>query len=192
MHHHFHAVAGTLRNPNVGCPHPDVSTGHGWPVIRSTLSSHSTDISVLICRRSNGYSFASAPMGAVRIRHSIWEFATQPVILWILLGGKPKWLPLNFGFNDVKRTAPISSLIPKNIAIDLKCIENHMAVHCTASSELQVGLLPRLSRNLSRCCEKEGLSAPSVGFSNFEFNYLVFSSTSTTKRLHRWSKFLVL
>ena len=46
-------------------------------------------------------------MGAVRIRHSIREFATQPVILWILLGGKPKWLPLNFGFNDVMRTAPI-------------------------------------------------------------------------------------
>ena len=47
------------------------------------------------------------PMGAVRIRHSIREIAAQPVILWILLGGKPKWLPLNFGFNDVMRTAPI-------------------------------------------------------------------------------------
>ena len=23
-----------------------------------------------------------------------------------MLGGKPKWLPLNFGFNDVMRTAP--------------------------------------------------------------------------------------
>ena len=49
------------------------------------------------------------PMGAVRIRHSIRESATQPVILWILLCGKPKWLPLNFGFNDVMRTAPIQS-----------------------------------------------------------------------------------
>ena len=46
-------------------------------------------------------------MGAVRIRQSIREFATQPVILWILLGGKPKWLPLNFRFNDVIHTAPI-------------------------------------------------------------------------------------
>ena len=46
-------------------------------------------------------------MGAVRIRHSIREIATQPVILWILLGGKTKWLPLNFGFNDDMRTAPI-------------------------------------------------------------------------------------
>ena len=33
-------------------------------------------------------------------------------------------------------------------------------------------------------CEK-GLSAPGVGFSNFVTNYLVFSNTSTTKRLHR-------
>ena len=49
----------------------------------------------------------TSAMGAVRIRHSIREFATQPVILWIPLGGKPKWLPLNFGFNDVMRTAPI-------------------------------------------------------------------------------------
>ena len=36
-------------------------------------------------------------------------------------------------------------------------------VNSTASSELQVELLPRLSRNLSHCCEK-GLSAPGVGF----------------------------
>ena len=48
-------------------------------------------------------------MGAVRISHSIRKFATQPAILWILLGGKPKWLPLNFGFNDVMRKAPIPS-----------------------------------------------------------------------------------
>ena len=57
-------------------------------------------------------------------------------------------------------------------------------VNSTASSELQVELLPRLSRNLSHCCEKE-LSAPGVGFSNFETNYLVFSNTNTTKRLRR-------
>ena len=40
-------------------------------------------------------------------------------------------------------------------------------VNSTASSELQVELLPRLSRNLSHCCEK-GPSAPGIGFSNFE------------------------
>ena len=32
----------------------------------------------------------------------------QLVILWILLGGKSKWPPLNFRFNDVMRTAPIN------------------------------------------------------------------------------------
>ena len=38
----------------------------------------------------------------------VGENATQPVILWIELGDKPKWLPLNFEFNDVMmRTTPI-------------------------------------------------------------------------------------
>ena len=32
----------------------------------------------------------------------------SPVILWISLGGKPKWLPLKFGYHDVMRTSPIS------------------------------------------------------------------------------------
>ena len=57
-------------------------------------------------------------------------------------------------------------------------------VNSTASSELQVELVQRLSRNLSHCCKK-GISVPGAGFSNFETNYLVFSNTSTTKRL-RW------
>ena len=30
----------------------------------------------------------------------------SPVILWIELDGKPKWLPLSFGYHDVMRTAP--------------------------------------------------------------------------------------
>ena len=33
----------------------------------------------------------------------------SPVILWIELGGKPKWLPLNFGYHDVMRTGTITS-----------------------------------------------------------------------------------
>ena len=36
---------------------------------------------------------------SVRICRS-HEIATQPVILWIELGGKPKWLPLNSGYHD--------------------------------------------------------------------------------------------
>ena len=30
----------------------------------------------------------------------------SPVILWISLGGKPKWLPLKFGYHDIMRTSP--------------------------------------------------------------------------------------
>ena len=44
-------------------------------------------------------------MGAVHIRHSMRKNVTEPVIPRILLGGKPNWLLLNFGFNDVMRTA---------------------------------------------------------------------------------------
>ena len=32
----------------------------------------------------------------------------SPVILRISLGGKPKWLPLKFGYHDVMRTSPIA------------------------------------------------------------------------------------
>ena len=49
-------------------------------------------------------------MGVVRICHTIREIATQPVILWILLGGKSKFLWMNFGFDDVMRTYTDSEL----------------------------------------------------------------------------------
>ena len=39
------------------------------------------------------------------IVHTI--FGGSPVILWFSLGGKPKWLPLKFGYHDVMRTSPI-------------------------------------------------------------------------------------
>ena len=45
-------------------------------------------------------------LGLVRIRHSMWKIATQPVILWIELYGKPKWLPFSFGCYGVMHTAP--------------------------------------------------------------------------------------
>ena len=41
------------------------------------------------------------------MHYNIWDIATQPVSLWTVLGGKPKWFPLNFGFNDVMCTDPI-------------------------------------------------------------------------------------
>ena len=36
--------------------------------------------------------------------------ATQPVILWIELGSKPKWLPLNTGYRDVMRTTTVLTI----------------------------------------------------------------------------------
>ena len=65
-------------------------------------------------------------MVAVCIRHSVWEFATQPVILWILLGGKPKRLPLNSGFNNVMRTTPICEKMSYPQCTD----EKHCRLYC--------------------------------------------------------------
>ena len=47
-------------------------------------------------------------MGLIRTHQSSHEFVTQPVILRIQLGGKPKWLPLKFGYHDVMHTGPIT------------------------------------------------------------------------------------
>ena len=41
----------------------------------------------------------------------------SPVILWISLGGKPKWLPLKFGYHDVMRTIPILQTTLENAGI---------------------------------------------------------------------------
>ena len=70
----------------------------------------------------------------------------------------------------------------KNVAIDSKCIENHGGtLHSCKWSSFQdcQGIFLVVARKDS--------PRPGVGFSNFETNYLVFSSTSTTKRLRRWS-----
>ena len=41
----------------------------------------------------------------------------SPFILWIELGDKPKWLPLNFGYHDEMRTGPISILEFRKLAL---------------------------------------------------------------------------
>ena len=47
----------------------------------------------------------------VRIRHWVHTILPpSPVILWIKLGGKPKWLPLNSEYHDVMCTSPIVSM----------------------------------------------------------------------------------
>ena len=64
----------------------------------------------------------------------------SPVILWISLGGKPKWLPLKFGYHDVMRTSPIC--------------------HDTNSDDQKQCKLFPSSQNLDKSCEnKAALSA---------------------------------
>ena len=45
----------------------------------------------------------------------------SPVILRISLGGKPKWLPLKFGYHDVMRTSPIKGSLP--LLFDLNIVQ---------------------------------------------------------------------
>ena len=52
------------------------------------------------------------------IVHTILAMGGSPVIQSILLGGKPKWLPLKFGYHVVMRTSPIvpSQALPLQIS----------------------------------------------------------------------------
>ena len=45
--------------------------------------------------------------GEYVVVHTILRMPPSPVSE---LGGKPKWLPLKFGYHDVMRTSPISDL----------------------------------------------------------------------------------
>ena len=47
----------------------------------------------------------------------------SPVILWISLGGKPKWLPLKFGYHDVLHTSPTRFFATKKPAPELHFTE---------------------------------------------------------------------
>ena len=52
----------------------------------------------------------------------------SPVILWISLGGKPKWLPLKFGYHDVMRTSPIFTVYAYHV-ITIASIELRLTAH---------------------------------------------------------------
>ena len=64
----------------------------------------------------------------------------SPVILYISLGGKPKWLPLKFGYHDVMRTSPIltismSSFLWQTKSSELASLHAHIlsvknSLHC--------------------------------------------------------------
>ena len=60
---------------------------------------------------SDNGKWPSTSMGPIRIRHRSHRSLCHPaniiLDLWVELVGKPKWLPLNSGYHDVMRTAPI-------------------------------------------------------------------------------------
>ena len=90
-----------------------------WPSIYSLVlcadgSTHGCAYSLRMCRmRTRLVCLGWKPLlGPVRIRHSIREIVTEPVILLIELGRRPKWLPLQYGYNDVMCMAPIRAPFP--------------------------------------------------------------------------------
>ena len=60
-------------------------------------------------------------------------FPPSPVILWISLGGKPKWLPLEFGYYDIMRTSPI---LKKVYGVPRTCDTRQQ---CTRQRDLRKG-----------------------------------------------------
>ena len=56
------------------------------------------------CRKNNGAQCEYV------IVHTIW--GGSPVILWVWLCGKPKWLPLKFGYHDVMHTSSHYTCMP--------------------------------------------------------------------------------
>ena len=97
----------------------------------------------------------------------IREIATQPVILWIPLGGKQKWLPLNFGFNDVMRTVLLRKEVVFYTEIDIHFLSNILQSKFAATTSMTpisaIGLILRQrdletpSGELQRCIVRQNL-----------------------------------
>ena len=92
-------------------------------------------------------------------KSSTREIATQPVILWILLGGKLKWLPLNFRFNDViigaSLSEPHSYVLTRTFAIG----DIYIYIYINRASD-RLALCPRRSKPKSRANPVLRLSLP--------------------------------
>ena len=89
----------------------------GWPYLQDCQGSNihwyrCVDLPKHCHMTVSMFSFASSgPMEPVQIHvivHTI--LGGSPVILWISLGGRPKWLPLKFEYLDVTCTSPIRHL----------------------------------------------------------------------------------
>ena len=94
----------------------------------------------------------------------------SPVILWISLGGKPKWLPLEFGYHDVMRTSPIL----------WKKIYQIMILQCSFPLSLPQNLLNIWSASMqTRYVEMNVHSVSSSGgFVPFRLNLKQFEQTT--------------
>ena len=110
------------------------------------------------------------PMGPVRIRHRSHEFGWQSVILWISLGGKPKWLPLKFGYHDVIRTSPISTGLPQGSHLgpvlfinDLPSHTKPVATELYADDAVLHQLLPQMRRIFSHATSECGRGSRKLG-----------------------------
>ena len=64
------------------------------------------------------------------IFHTKWP--PSPVILWVKLGGKPRWLPLNFLYNDVIYPPPPPTHTP------IVCIAIHVMLMLSMSQADQL------------------------------------------------------
>ena len=96
-------------------------------------------------------------MGPVRIRHSSHDFGWQ-FILWISLGGKPKWLPLKFVYHDLMHTSPIEAYFFR-FSVFFSQLSGNYSGHLCASTyrsrshtEDSIGLLWHLPVSLAGGC----------------------------------------
>ena len=79
--------------------------------------------------------FSSYDHGPVRIRRSSHDLPPSPVITE--LGGKPKWLPLDFGYHDVMHTGPMYKKHGHGAHQVRLCSLSHVpeSVHCMLHNE---------------------------------------------------------
>ena len=64
----------------------------------------------------------------------------SPVILWVELGGKPKWLPLNSGYHDVMHMSPIGRFLLFFLSMFLRPAGSDPEVVCQKNSFLKVSV----------------------------------------------------
>ena len=98
-----------FRNPQVNsfCAHSNPNSQP--PILFQQLCN-----CVTLCTKFNGKLHCAGGGGESGLCEYVIAHTILPpsaVILWIELGGKSKWLPLNFGYHDIMHTAPIVSLI---------------------------------------------------------------------------------